>query len=180
MALIVATPIDAAGRLIDGLLASLLNLASGASRVWWSPFSSGYGHRAIRIPRVSTIRTGAPCLPPSDVLRCIQDFPKWPTLLPALRAGRCPVLIVPGPHSPSVPVRRKPAAAFTILACPAVTAAGNLLGAVFILWANRDALSEDVQRLELTLAGRRIGGQIAATLDLCAYAAACLERSDVA
>ncbi len=150
-------PAVAGDRLIRLLLANLLDQVPRAAMVGLSILGvDGQGsngqHAQYRV--TSRARQGRR----SDAL--MQRVPALPdrrVVQASLRVGECTVLRVTDipPRSPT-----------HVLVCPSTTPAGDLIGAVFIVFVNGRRAPRGAERRRLNSAALRIGSQVAAVLDL--------------
>jgi hypothetical protein len=172
MPLIKPTPLVAANRLIDRLLASMLDNVPGASRVCLNGFGDENGLTAIKRLRyktsniISRQKRQATLWPPNQPLMEQEAF------LPALRAGHCSLIRASDLNAEPARDFLHALDATCALVCPAADLAGDLVGAVFMLWDADDRPPEGEELMALMALGVRVGGQIAAVLDLCDHASA--------
>jgi hypothetical protein len=168
------TPITAAHRLIDRLLAAMLDSVPGASRVCLNGFGEENGLTAVRRRRHKSAKTVS-CkhrlagLPPPD--RSLTDEEMF---LPASRAGYCSLLNASDlPAAPARDCLRSPGAS-SVLVCPAAGLAEKPAGAVLIVWDCNGPPPEEAELIAPMALGVRVGGQIAAVLELCHHASTLL------
>jgi hypothetical protein len=155
----------AANRLIEQLMKTFLGQSPGITRV-----------------RLAVIRGGlaGPMLPRYDVTNSVaarsratgplvRDRPvsDWNDFLPSLLAGLCTLHRVPAADTPALSTGLASSCAASVLVCPATGPAGDLMGAMIVMWDGNDQPPEPLALRRLMDAGKHVATQIAAVLDLC-------------
>jgi hypothetical protein len=166
------TPLVAANRLIDRLLASMLDKMPGASRVCLNSFGDENSLATIKRRRCNSPNIVSTQKRQVVLWSPIQPLSEQEAFLPALRAGDCSLIrasdLKAGPARDFLHALDAACA----LVCPAADLAGDLVGAVFMLWDGDGRPPEGEELVALMALGVRVGGQIAAVLDLCDHASA--------
>jgi hypothetical protein len=143
-------PATAANRLIKQLLGTLVAHAPRVAAASLSVLGADDSQcgETCRDDHVAKVvgRFRSPARPSTPV-------PDWEALVPAFRAGHCPVLR---------------ADASSTLFCPAVNPQGDLVGAVLIVIEGGRHRLRGTEQARLMSAGVRVAGQIAAVLDVAA------------
>jgi hypothetical protein len=152
----------AANRLIRHLLVSLLHQASCAALVCLNVIDTDDKQWELDRPYFRVTSSAGLGRRPGSLARQMPFVPNWEALLPSLHAGCCPVLRGTGP----VPGWPSPTATSRTLVCPAADPLGDLVGAVFIVFDGRNGAPRGADLRHVTNAAARVGGQIAAVLDL--------------
>jgi hypothetical protein len=153
---------EAANRLIERLMKTVLDLAPGAARL-----------------RLTRLRDGA-VWPAYDVTHSVaargrwigamqrnQPLSDWRDFLPALLAGQCVLHRIAEVRSAAPAFGFPSARPSRVLVCPVTSADGPLLGAVFIVWDGDAKPPERAALRALKATARQLATQIAAVLDLC-------------
>jgi hypothetical protein len=95
-----------------------------------------------------------------------QPLSDWSGFLPALLSGQCVMLRVPDLASVALRARFEAFGATSVMICPAADIQGKAVGATFAFWDSNDTPPEGDALLDMMDAGRHVGAQIAAVLDL--------------
>jgi hypothetical protein len=156
----------AGNRLIRRLLVSLLHQAPRAALVSLSILGAeqrewNAGRSYYRVTNRVT-----PGKRFDALTRRVPAVPDWQALRLSLRAGQCAVLKVADLLSGPLSGRLSPTRASYVLACPATSPSGDLIGAVFIVFETGDRAPRGAELRRQRGEGARIGRQIAAVLDL--------------
>ena len=158
----------AASRLIEQLMKTILRQSPGVTRVRLAVVHGGItGYSPTETPRYDVTNSVAARSRAIGPLARNQPLSDWTDFLPALLAGQCALHQIPGAGTAAPPSGLASSCATTILACPATGAAGDLMGAIFIMWDGNDRPPEAQALLRLMEAGKQVAAQIAAVLDLC-------------
>lgn len=154
---------QSADRLIETLLARLLDLASAASFACFNLAEPACGHAIVPVPPSSV---GGACK--ATAMACsIGSLLEWRTLMPSLRDGQCRIVRAGRPRP--APTRRRLwwAGATGILLCPVSGPADELTGVVMIVWHGDAEAPVGEPLADLMQAGKHAGRRIGAVLDLC-------------
>ena len=154
-------------KLIGQLLTALLHRAPHAARVRLGVIHNGIsGVTGIGLLRYDV--TNAVAAPGHVQGENMQNQPlsEWSELLPNLLAGHCQMTMVAQLTNLVSRARLEAMGAMSVLACPVADIHGALLGSVFVLWDTGDVPPQGTQLNDLMEYAQRIGGQIAAALDL--------------
>ena len=154
-------------RLIEQLLTALLQQAGHAARVRLGVIHNGVsGITGIGLLRYDV--TNAVAAPGHTAGSTMENQPlsEWSAILPALLAGRCQVNLVAQLPNLISRARLLAMGASAVLACPVADIHGTLLGGLFMVWDTGDAPPAGGELAALMEYAQRIGGQIAAALDL--------------
>jgi hypothetical protein len=156
-----------ANRLVDQLLASLIQTASNAARVRLDVVHNGVtGITGMALLRYDV--TNSVAAPGHSIGMLVNNEPlsDWSEFLPALLAGKCQLGLVDDSRSVGLRARLLALGSSAFLACPVIDVQGRLLGAVFVLWDGHDSPPMDDALRALMDRARNIGTQIASALDL--------------
>jgi hypothetical protein len=142
----------------------------GASRVCLNGFGEENGLTAIRRRRSKSANTvackhrlaGLP--PPNQSLTAEEVF--WP----ASRAGYCSLPDASDLPAASARACLRSLGASRVLVSPAANLAGEPVGTVLIIWDGDSRRPEETELIAPMALGVRVGGQIAAVLELCHHA----------
>jgi hypothetical protein len=170
----------AANRLIRHLLVSLLHQASCAALVCLNVFDTDDKQWELDRPYYRVTNSSRFGRRQDSLARQMPSVLNWEALLPSLRAGRCPVLRVADLRAGPVPDRLSRTAASRTLVCPAADPLGDLVGAVFIAFEGRNGAPRGAELRHLSNAAARVGGQIAAVLDLAGRVRARVPQTEAA
>jgi len=163
---------EAANRLIDLLLRSLLGPLSAAAQVRFAIIE----HNGTAEATCYTVTNSAAMrgrwigVSPRN-----QPLSHWRDCEPALLAGHCVV------HQPATGLT-DPLFGFlasrvsSVLVCPVTSAAGNLMGGIFVVWDANDRMPEADALRNLMAASQRVAAQIAAIHHLWRYDASAARR----
>jgi hypothetical protein len=158
---------SAANKLIDQLLETMLERASGASRVRLSVIHNGVtgltGTGLLRYD-VTNTATALGRQPGQTVVN--QPLSEWSDFLPSLLSGQCSLHRATELHAIALRARFESFGASSVLVCPAADVQGKTVGAVFILWDGTDPVPAGAELRTTMAAELRLGEQIAAVLDL--------------
>ena len=155
------------GRLIDQLLAALLQHAPGAARVRLGVIHNGVtGLTGITMLRYDIINAIAPPGRAAGELIVNQPLATWSDYLPNLLAGKCEKVMAADVHNYALRVRLLALGANGIVTCPVTDIEGKLLGAVFVDWDGADLPPDGDQLQALVKFDERIAAQIASVLNL--------------
>lgn len=154
-------------KLIDQLLTALLEHAAGSARVRLGIIHNGVtGLTGTSILRYDIINAVAPPGRAAGELVVNMPLSTWSEFLPSLLAGKCQVLIATEVRNFALRERMAKLGATSNLTCPVTDIEGKLLGAIFVDWDMADQPAEGDRLATLTDFDLRIGGQIAAVLNL--------------
>lgn len=154
-------------RLVNQLLTALLQRTPHAARVRLGVIHNGVsGITGIGLLRYDV--TNAVAAPGHSAGEIMQNQPlsDWSELLPKLLTGHCDMAKLAQLSNPISRARLQSMGATAVLACPVSDIHGTLLGSLFVLWDVGDAPPEAAALHALKEYAQRIGGQIAAALDL--------------
>jgi hypothetical protein len=157
----------AANKLIDQLLATMLERATGASRVRLNVIHNGVtGLTGTGLLRYDM--TNAAAAPGRLAGSTITNQPlsEWSDFLPALISGQCSFHYVADLRAVSLRARFEASGATGLLVCPAADVQGRIVGSIFILWDGADMAPAGSDLRELMAVEQQLGAQIAAVLDL--------------
>jgi hypothetical protein len=161
----------AASRLIEQLMKTVLRQSPGITRVRLAIVHGGMAsHGPTETPRYDVTNSVAARSRPIGPLARNQPLSDWSDFLPALLAGQCALHKIPGAGTTTSPSGLASSCATTILACPASGAAGDLMGAMFVMWDGNDRPPELPALNHLMESAKQVASQIAAVLDLCGQA----------
>lgn len=154
-------------KLVDQLMTTLLQHAAFAARVRLGVIHNGVtGVTGIGLLRFDvTNAVSAPGHTPGAVMQN-QPLSEWSAILPDLLAGRCDLSDVNQMVNLASRARLQAMGAAVVLACPVTDVHGAMLGALFTVWDVGDAPPAGQELILAKQYARRIGGQIAAALDL--------------
>jgi hypothetical protein len=154
----------AANRLIEQLMKTLLGQAPGITRVRLAVIHGGLAGDAPRYGVTNSVAARGRSIGPLAPDRPLSD---WNNFLPALLAGLCALHRVPAAGTPALSSGLVSSCATSVLVCPATGPAGDLMGAVIVMWDGNDQPPEPLALRRLMDAGRHVATQAAAVLDLC-------------
>jgi hypothetical protein len=158
----------AANRLIEQLMRTLLRQSPGITRVRLAVIHGGLAGPMPAGPPRYDVTNGVAArgrlIGPLAPDRPLSD---WNDFLPALLAGLCALYRVPAAGSPALSSGLVSSCATSVLVCPATGPAGDLMGAVIVMWDGNNQPPEPVALRRLMDAGRHVATQAAAVLDLC-------------
>jgi hypothetical protein len=157
----------AANKLIDQLLQTMLDRATGASRVRLNVIHNGVtGLTGTGLLRYDTTNTAAAAgrLPGAAVIN--QPLSEWSDFLPTLIAGQCSIHRITELSAVALRARFEAFGAASVLVCPAADVQGRVVGAVFVFWDNADRVPAGADLRTLMVAEQHLGAQIAAVLNL--------------
>ena len=161
----------AASRLIEQLMKTILRQSPGMTRVRLAVVHGGTAGCSLPgTPRYDVTNSVAARSRPIGPLARNQPLSDWTDFLPALLASQCALHQIPGAGKAAPPSGLASSCATTILACPVTGAAGDLMGAIFIMWDGNDRPPEARALHRLMQAGKQVAAQIAAVLNLCGQA----------
>jgi hypothetical protein len=156
-----------ANKLIDQLLQTMLDRASGAARVRLNVIHNGVtgltGTGLLRYD-VTNTATAAGRLPGQGVVN--QPLSEWSDFLPVLLSGQCSFHRIADLHAVALRARFESFGAGSVLVCPAADVQGKTVGAVFILWDGPDPVPAGADLKALMVTELHLGAQVAAVLDL--------------
>jgi hypothetical protein len=157
----------AANKLIDQLLQSMLERATGAARARLNVIHNGVtGLTGTGLLRYDV--TNAAAAPGRLAGPAITNQPlsEWSDFLSSLISGQCSFHRVADLRAAALRARFEASGATSLLVCPAADIQGRILGAVFILWDGADTPPTGSDLRALMAAEQHMGAQIAAVLDL--------------
>jgi hypothetical protein len=157
----------AANKLIDQLLQSMLERASGASRVQLNVIHNGVtgltGTGLLRYDVTNSVASAGRLAGPGVTNQPLSD---WSDFLPALLAGQCSLQRVGDLRAVALRARWETFGASGTMVCPAADVQGKIVGAIFIFWDGASPMPSGADAHALMAAGQHLGAQIAAVLDL--------------
>jgi hypothetical protein len=154
----------AADRLIEQLMRTLLRQSPGITRVRLAVIHGGLTGDAPRYDVTNGVAARGRLIGPRA---CDCPLSDWNDFLPALLAGQCALYQVPAAGSPALSSGLVSSCATSVLVCPATGPAGDLMGAVIVMWDGNNQPPGPVALRRLMDAGRHVATQAAAVLDLC-------------
>jgi hypothetical protein len=158
----------AANRLIEQLMKTLLGQSPGITRVRLAVIHGGLAGDAPHYDVTNSVAARSRSIGPLT-----RDCPlsDWNDFLPALLAGLCALHRVPAAGTPAPSSGPVSSCATSVLVCPATGPAGDLMGAVIVMWDGNDQPPEPLALRRLMDAGKHMATQVAAVLDLCSQQA---------
>jgi hypothetical protein len=154
-------------KLIEQLMTALLQHAGSAARVRLGVIHNGVsGVTGIGLLRYDITNAVAATGHTAGVPTQNQPLSEWSAILPMLLAGRCVPSAVDQLPNLTSRARLQSMGATGVLACPVSDVHGTLLGCLFVVWDSGDVPPAGAQLAALMEFSQRIGGQIAAALDL--------------
>lgn len=163
---------NAAYRLIDQLLASVLDRTSDAARIDLYIVDEGRRGAGCGRMRYSLIKSLGRDGRAWPGMARNQPLTDWHRFLPSLHEGRHRMLGPVDFRASRLRDRYQSIAMTRILAFPVLGTEGALLGAVFIVWTTSEEVRSDEPSPDTIDIATRVAGQVSAVLELCAHAAA--------
>jgi hypothetical protein len=154
----------AANRLIEQLIKTLLGQSPGITRVRLAVIHGGLAGVASRYDVTNGVAARGRSIGP-----LARDCPlsDWNDFLPALLVGQCALHRLPAAGTPAPSSGLASSCATSVLVCPASGPAGDLMGAVIVMWDGNDQPPEPLALRRLMDSSKHVATQVAAVLDLC-------------